>query len=67
VRRAFCPRCGASVHSESSGFPDGLVLRAGSLDDLEQFRPGMVVFAAHAPSWDHLDPELPSFAEMPER
>ena len=67
VRRGFCPRCGSPVWGESSGFPDVLVLRAGSLDDPERFRPGAVVYAANAPGWDHMDPALRSFAKMPER
>ena len=67
VRRAFCPTCGAQVYGESSGFPDTLVLRAGSLDEPDRFRPGARVYAADAPSWDHMDPALPSFAGMPQR
>jgi len=67
VRRAFCPTCGAPVYGESSGFPDMLVLRAGSLDEPDRFRPGARVYAADAPSWDQMDPALPSFAGMPQR
>jgi hypothetical protein len=67
VRRAFCPTCGVQVYGESSGFPDMLVLRAGSLDEPDRFRPDARVYAADAPSWDHMDPALPSFAGMPQR
>jgi hypothetical protein len=67
VRRAFCPHCGTPVCGESSGFPDVLMLRAGNLDDPERFRPGARVYAADAPSWDHMDPGLPSFEGMPQR
>jgi hypothetical protein len=67
VRRGFCPNCGASVYGESSGWPDVLTLLAGSLDDPELFRPGMIVYADAAPSWDRMDPALPSYARMPER
>ena len=67
VRRAFCPQCGTPVCGESSGFPDVLMLRAGSLDDPERFRPGARVYAADAPSWDHMDPALRSFEGMPQR
>jgi hypothetical protein len=67
VRRAFCPRCGSPVYSESSGFPAVLVLRAGSLDEPERFRPGARVYAADAPGWDHMDPALRSFERMPQR
>ena len=67
VRRGFCPNCGAAVYGESSGWPDVLTLRAGSLDDPERFHPGMIVYAAAAPSWDRMDPALPSYARMPEQ
>jgi hypothetical protein len=45
--------------------PELTFLRASSLDDLEVFNPQMVVYTSRAPSWDRLDPSLPSFAEMP--
>jgi hypothetical protein len=46
----------------------GLVfVRASSLDDLEIAKPQVIVFASRAPSWRHLDPELPAYAEMPEK
>jgi hypothetical protein len=44
-----------------------LTLLAGSLDDPELFRPGMIVYADAAPSWDRMDPALPSYARMPEQ
>ena len=36
------------------------------LDDPEIAKPKIVVYASRAPSWDYVDPELPSFPEMPE-
>ena len=36
-----------------------------SLDDPEVFRPQMIVFNSRAPSWDLMDPDLPSFEGMP--
>lgn len=51
VRRGFCPNRGAAVLGESPGWPDTVTLRAGSLDDSELFRPGMIVHADDAPSW----------------
>jgi hypothetical protein len=65
VARAFCPRCGAPVYSTNTGAKDLLFLRASSLDDPDQFRPQMIVFASCAPSWARLDQELPTFPEMP--
>jgi hypothetical protein len=65
VTRAFCPTCGAPVYSTNAAMPDLIFLRASSLDDMEVFQPQMVVYASRAPSWDHMDPGLPSFAIMP--
>lgn len=65
VGRVFCPTCGSPVYSLNSGMPDLMFIRASSLDDPEVFQPQMVVYAARAPSWDHMDPSLPSFDEMP--
>jgi hypothetical protein len=66
VSRLFCPNCGAPVYSTNSSMPDLLFIRASSLDDPEVFKPQVVVYASRAPSWDRLDPDLPSFATMPE-
>jgi len=56
---------GGPVHSTNSGMADMLFLRASSLDDPEAFKPQLIVFAAKAPSWDHMDPSLPAFDAMP--
>ncbi len=65
VGRVFCPTCGAAVYSLNSGMADLVFIRASSLDDPEVFQPQMIVYAARAASWDHLDPALPAFDEMP--
>lgn len=65
VGRGFCPTCGAPVYSVNSGMPGVVFPRASSLDDPEVFKPQMVVYAARAVSWDHLDPALPKFDTMP--
>jgi hypothetical protein len=66
VSRGFCPTCGSAVYSTNSGMPDMVFPRASSLDDPEIAKPQMVVYASRAPSWDHVDPELPAFPTMPE-
>ena len=37
-----------------------------SLDDPNAITPGLIVYASRAAAWDHLDPVLPAFPEMPE-
>ena len=66
VSRGFCPNCGSPVLSTNSGMPGVVFPRASSLDDPEIAKPTVTVYASRAPSWDHMDPSLPSFPEMPE-
>lgn len=65
VSRAFCPACGAPVYSLNSAMPQLMFIRASSLDDLEVFKPEIVVYASRAASWDHVNPNLPAFPTMP--
>ena len=65
VSRGFCSECGSAVLSRNSGVPNASFVRASSLDDLEAVTPAMIVYAARAPSWAHMDESLPSFPEMP--
>lgn len=67
VTRSFCPICGCAVFSQNSGMPGMVFPRASSLDDPEVAKPQMVVYASRAPSWDHMDPALPAFPEMPDK
>ena len=66
VNRGFCPACGSAIYSTNSSMPDMVFPRASSLDDPEIAKPQIVVYASRAPSWDYVDPKLPSFATMPE-
>nr|WP_246716809.1 MULTISPECIES: GFA family protein [unclassified Methylocystis] len=65
VSRAFCPRCGAPIYSLNDAMPDLIFLRASSLDDLEVFKPQMIVYASRGASWDISDTNLPRFEKMP--
>ena len=65
VNRRFCPTCGSPIYSTNSGMPGVVFVRVSSLDDLEAFKPQMVVYTNRAASWDHMDPGLPAFALMP--
>ena len=66
VSRGFCPVCGCAIYSRNSGVPGMVFPRTSSLDDPEVAAPQMIVYASRAPSWDHMDPALPTFPEMPE-
>ncbi len=66
VSRKFCPDCGSPVYSTNSAMEGMAFVRASSLDDPEVAKPSMVVYASRGPSWDKMDPSLPSFPLMPE-
>ena len=53
------------VPTDFSSSSEAALVRASSLDDPEVFQPGMIVYASRKPTWDHMDPALPAFAEMP--
>lgn len=46
--------------------PGMAFVRASSLDDPNVVSPHLVVYASRAPAWDHIDPALPSYPEMPQ-
>jgi len=56
VSRGFSPTCGSPNCSTNSGIPAMAFVRAANLDDLEVFKPQMVVYAMRAASWDLIDP-----------
>lgn len=66
VSRGFCPTCGCAIYSRNSAMPGMVFPRASSLDDPAIIEPTMVVYASRAATWDHIDPALPKFDEMPE-
>ena len=66
VSRGFCANCGSAILSRNSAMAGMAFLRASSLDDPDAVAPQMIVYASRAPAWDKMDPDLPSFSEMPE-
>lgn len=63
--RAFCPVCGTPLFMLFPGIPDIIVVRAGTLDEPDRYRPQMVFWTDAAQAWDRLDPDLPKFAGLP--
>jgi hypothetical protein len=63
--RAFCPQCGTPVYMTFAANPDAFVVHAGSLDDPGRYKPQVVTYGMRGHAWDHCDPQLPKFAEMP--
>ena len=60
LKRSFCPKCGSSIMSESSGRPGAAVLKAGSLDDPSKIKPAMQIWTRSAQPWVKLEGEMAS-------
>jgi hypothetical protein len=63
--RSFCPTCGTPLFSKAESRPHLTIVRAGALDDSELARPSMSIWTDSAPSWAHIDPDLPSTPGQP--
>ena len=55
----FCWECCSPVCGKSEGFPDLVVLTAGSLDDPSGFQPQQDLWTSSAQPWEIMNPELP--------
>lgn len=64
IHRHFCQTCSVTAYITNEGAPGMVFLTAGSFDDMEKFKPEMVVYTSRAPSWDSVDPDLTAFPEM---
>ena len=65
VTTNFCPNCGSPLFGKSSGYPGMVTVRVASLDDPTAVAPQMAVFTKRLLKWDHLDPSIPAFPQMP--
>lgn len=66
TRRVFCGECGSPLFGEPGSRTDMVTIRAGSLDDPSEFRPGQDIFTVSAQPWDHMNPGLPKAPRLPE-
>lgn len=64
VSRGFCADCGSPIMSLLSAMPF-TAIKAGSLDDPNQFKPTASIFVASAPAWAPHFAGVPTFARNP--
>jgi hypothetical protein len=65
MRRRFCPQCGTHLFSHSSGRPQFVVVRVGTLDEPSSVHPTTNIWTRSAPAWACLDTQLDAFATQP--
>ena len=59
IHRDFCGKCGTSLFSRAEVRPHLIGVRVGALDDPEQVRPEMTIWASQAPSWACIASDIP--------
>ncbi|MBK8631342.1 MAG: GFA family protein [Sphingomonadales bacterium] len=66
VTRQFCPNCGTHMFTRAPSFPQGLIVKAGSLDNEADFDgPEFAAFTCDARPWHRLPDTLPVHERWP--
>jgi hypothetical protein len=65
VTRQFCPQCGTHLFGLSCARPQFRVVRAGNLSDPSSIQPTVNIFAASAPKWACMDPDMERADQYP--
>ena len=65
MTRTFCPNCGTHITENTTGFPDVVVLTAGTLDDPSWIKPTAQCFAGRKQPWAYLTDAIQKFDGMP--
>jgi hypothetical protein len=67
TKRLFCGDCGSPLWGEPGVSPDIVTIRASSLDDPGAYQPTGDIYTSSAQPWDHMNPALPKFPQLPKR
>jgi hypothetical protein len=66
VTREFCPNCGTHLFTRAPGFPQGVIIKIGSLDNQDEFGGAeFAAFASDAEDWHHLPTDIPVHDRWP--
>ena len=63
--RGFCPECGAPLFGKSTGDPRLAMVAAGMSRRPEPVSTDIGFFTSSRRAWDHMNPKLPKFPNMP--
>ena len=66
VTREFCPNCGTHLFTRTAGFPGGVIVKVGTLDDPKMFGgPDSAIFTCDAQPYHRLPTDIPVFDKAP--
>jgi len=65
LARGFCPTCGSLLLVQSHARRHLIGVRIGAFDDNSDLGPKSMIWTDSAPTWAHLDPDLPKVERQP--
>jgi hypothetical protein len=63
----FCPKCGSRLFIRPAVIPNAVLITLGTMETAANLMPSMLIYGKRRRAWDHVDPALPIFPEMPPR
>jgi hypothetical protein len=66
VTRVFCPRCGSPVYGRNSAMIGFVTITLGTLDESDELKAEVAVFARNKKPWDVMDETIPTFDAQPD-
>jgi len=64
VQRYFCGNCGSPIYSAVSAQPDMLFVKAGTLDNADEFTPGFHLWCDSKQPWVDIPAGVPTMAKQ---
>lgn len=65
LSREFCPDCGSPLFSEIKENDAIWIIKATSLDDCDDLKPGAAIWTDSAPAWSTMPEGIPAYGKMP--
>ena len=67
VHRYFCANCGTAIGSTSPARPGSIIIKVGTLDEQNVFKPKAAIFTCDRQTYHHIPDELPSYEKRPQK
>lgn len=65
VTRYFCKTCGTAIGTKSPAAPGNMIIKVGTMDDPEFYKPTIAIFTKDSLSFHHVADDVVSFDSVP--
>jgi hypothetical protein len=62
----FCPKCGSRLFTRPSAMPGAVLVTLGTMEAGADLNPSMLIYDKRRRPWDHVNPAIAVFPEMPQ-